>query len=44
MSWLCTQVAAEHVDVLNAVKTKLSFLFTTAEDTKDSIKAEIKLR
>ncbi|KAB1208606.1 Aspartate--tRNA ligase [Morella rubra] len=38
------QVAAEHVQVLNAVKSKLPFLVTTAEDAKDSVKEEIRLR
>ncbi|PIN19771.1 Aspartate--tRNA(Asn) ligase [Handroanthus impetiginosus] len=38
------EVAAERVDVLNAVKTKLPFLVTTAEDAKDSAKEEIRLR
>ncbi|XP_059447995.1 aspartate--tRNA ligase, chloroplastic/mitochondrial [Corylus avellana] len=38
------EVAAEHVQVLNAVKSKLPFLVTTAEDAKDSVKEEIRLR
>ncbi|KAG2704029.1 hypothetical protein I3760_06G164400 [Carya illinoinensis] len=38
------EVTAEHVQVLNAVKSKLPFLVTTAEDAKDSIKEEIRLR
>ena len=38
------KVAAEHVQVLNAVKSKLPFLVTTAEDAKDSVKEEIRLR
>lgn len=38
------EVAAEHVKVLNAVKTKLPFLVTTADDAKDSAKEEIRLR
>ncbi|XP_075501770.1 aspartate--tRNA ligase, chloroplastic/mitochondrial-like isoform X3 [Primulina tabacum] len=38
------EVAAEHVHVLNAVSFKLPFLVTTAEETKDSIKEEIRLR
>lgn len=44
MRWLWTQVAAEHVHVLNAVRSKLPFLVTTAEDAKDSTKEEIRLR
>lgn len=38
------EVAAEHVQVLNAVKSKLPFLVTTADDAKDSVKEEIRLR
>ncbi|KAA8545735.1 hypothetical protein F0562_020814 [Nyssa sinensis] len=38
------EVAAEHVQVLNAVRSKLPFLVTTADDTKDSVKEEIRLR
>ncbi|KAE8008176.1 hypothetical protein FH972_004713 [Carpinus fangiana] len=38
------EVAAEHVQVLNAVNSKLPFLVTTAEDAKDSVKEEIRLR
>ncbi|KAL8540479.1 hypothetical protein ACS0TY_001930 [Phlomoides rotata] len=38
------EVAAENVYVLNAVRTKLPFLVTTAEDAKDSTKEEIRLR
>ncbi|KAA8536300.1 hypothetical protein F0562_028778 [Nyssa sinensis] len=38
------EVAAEHVQVLNAVKSKLPFLVTTADDAKDPIKEEIRLR
>ncbi|KAF5444269.1 hypothetical protein F2P56_036757 [Juglans regia] len=38
------EVAAELVQVLNAVKSKLPFLVTTAEAAKDSIKEEIRLR
>lgn len=38
------EVAAEHVQVLNAVKAKLPFLITTADDAKDSVKEEIRLR
>ncbi|KAL0376038.1 UNVERIFIED_CONTAM: Aspartate--tRNA ligase, chloroplastic/mitochondrial [Sesamum calycinum] len=37
-------VAAEHVHVLNAVRSKLPFLVTTADDAKDSTKEEIRLR
>ncbi|KAG6652666.1 aspartate--tRNA ligase, chloroplastic/mitochondrial-like [Carya illinoinensis] len=38
------EVAAECVQVLNAVKSKLPFLVTTAEDAKDYVKEEIRLR
>ncbi|KAL0376039.1 UNVERIFIED_CONTAM: Aspartate--tRNA ligase, chloroplastic/mitochondrial [Sesamum calycinum] len=38
------EVAAEHVHVLNAVRSKLPFLVTTADDAKDSTKEEIRLR
>ncbi|KAL5560918.1 hypothetical protein UlMin_030665 [Ulmus minor] len=38
------EVAVEHVQVLNAVKSKLPFLITTGEDAKDSSKEEIRLR
>ncbi|XP_021896033.1 aspartate--tRNA ligase, chloroplastic/mitochondrial [Carica papaya] len=38
------EVAAEHVEILNAVKTKLPFLVTTADDVKDSVKEDIRLR
>ncbi|PWA49798.1 tRNA synthetase class II (D, K and N) family protein [Artemisia annua] len=38
------EVTAEHVQVLNSVKAKLPFLVTSAEDAKDSIKEEIRLR
>lgn len=38
------EVAAEHVQVLNAVKSKLPFLVTTADDAKDFVKEEIRLR
>ncbi|XP_038683642.1 aspartate--tRNA ligase, chloroplastic/mitochondrial-like [Tripterygium wilfordii] len=38
------EVAAEHVQVLNAVRSKLPFLVTTADDAKDSVKEEIRLR
>ncbi|KAK6143628.1 hypothetical protein DH2020_023976 [Rehmannia glutinosa] len=37
-------VAAENVHVLNAVRSKLPFLITTADDAKDSTKEEIRLR
>ncbi|CAL5419493.1 unnamed protein product [Camellia sinensis] len=36
-------VAAEHVQLLNAVRSKLPFLVTTADDVKDSVKEEIRL-
>lgn len=38
------QVAAEHVQVLNAVRLKLPFLVTTADEAKESAKEEIRLR
>lgn len=38
------EVAAEHVQVLNAVRSKLPFLVTTTDEAKDSIKEEIRLR
>lgn len=38
------QIAAEHVQVLNAVKSKLPFLVTTSDDAKDTLKEEIRLR
>ncbi|KAK9077233.1 hypothetical protein SSX86_005570 [Deinandra increscens subsp. villosa] len=38
------EVTAEQVQVLNSVKTKLPFLVTSADDAKDSIKEEIRLR
>lgn len=38
------EVAAEHVQVLNAVRAKLPFLITTADDATDSAKEEIRLR
>ncbi|KAK6916288.1 Aminoacyl-tRNA synthetase, class II (D/K/N), partial [Dillenia turbinata] len=38
------EVAAEHVQLLNAVRSKLPFLVTTADDAKDSVKEEIRLR
>lgn len=38
------EVAAEDVQVLNAVRLKLPFLVTTADDAKDSAKEEIRLR
>lgn len=38
------EVSAEHVQVLNAVNCKLPFLVTTAEEAKDSVKEEIRLR
>lgn len=38
------EVAAEHVQVLNSVGSKLPFLVTTADDAKDSAKEEIRLR
>ncbi|KAK7358264.1 hypothetical protein VNO77_00190 [Canavalia gladiata] len=38
------EVAANTVQVLNSVNTKLPFLVTTADDAKDSLKEEIRLR
>ncbi|KAL9415375.1 hypothetical protein AB3S75_043629 [Citrus x aurantiifolia] len=38
------EVAAERVQVLNAVRSKLPFLVTTADDAKDFVKEEIRLR
>lgn len=38
------EIAAEHVQVLNAVKSKLPFLVTTSDDAKDTLKEEIRLR
>ncbi|KAL6219088.1 hypothetical protein ACLB2K_012294 [Fragaria x ananassa] len=38
------EIAAENVQVLNAVRAKLPFLVTTAEDAKDLMKEEIRLR
>ncbi|KAH9655460.1 Aspartate--tRNA ligase [Citrus sinensis] len=38
------EVAVEHVQVLNAVRSKLPFLVTTADDAKDFVKEEIRLR
>ncbi|KAG5625295.1 hypothetical protein H5410_010513 [Solanum commersonii] len=38
------EVAAEDVQVLNAVRLKLPFLVTTADDAKDSSREEIRLR
>lgn len=38
------EVAAEHVQVLNAVRCKLPFLVTTSDEAKDSAKEEIRLR
>ncbi|KAI8532592.1 hypothetical protein RHMOL_Rhmol11G0225600 [Rhododendron molle] len=38
------EVAAEHVQVLNAVRSKLPFLVTTSDDANDFVKEEIRLR
>jgi hypothetical protein len=38
------QVAANDVQVLNSVNSKLPFLVTTSDDAKDSLKEEIRLR
>ncbi|ESW32393.1 hypothetical protein PHAVU_002G318600 [Phaseolus vulgaris] len=38
------EVAASRVQVLNSVNSKLPFLVTTADDAKDSLKEEIRLR
>lgn len=43
--YMCVyQVAARRVQVLNSVNSKLPFLVTTADDAKDSLKEEIRLR
>ncbi|KAK2439497.1 aspartate--tRNA ligase, chloroplastic/mitochondrial [Trifolium repens] len=38
------EVAANEVQVLNSVNSKLPFLVTTSDDAKDSLKEEIRLR
>ncbi|XP_010437722.1 PREDICTED: aspartate--tRNA ligase, chloroplastic/mitochondrial isoform X2 [Camelina sativa] len=38
------EVVAEHVEILNPVRAKLPFLVTTSDETKDSVKEEIRLR
>ncbi|KAK4773979.1 hypothetical protein SAY87_028998 [Trapa incisa] len=38
------EVAAEHVQILNAVKCKLPFLVTSSDVAKESVKEEIRLR
>lgn len=38
------EVAAEHVQVLNSVRSKLPFLVTTSDDANDFVKEEIRLR
>ncbi|CAJ1936846.1 unnamed protein product [Sphenostylis stenocarpa] len=38
------EVAADRVQVLNSVNSKLPFLVTTADDAKDAVKEEIRLR
>ncbi|GAB4846700.1 hypothetical protein Ancab_025706 [Ancistrocladus abbreviatus] len=38
------EVVVEHVQVLNIVRSRLPFLVTTADDAKDSVKEEIRLR
>ncbi|KAH1251827.1 Aspartate--tRNA ligase, chloroplastic/mitochondrial [Glycine max] len=38
------EVAANRVQLLNSVNSKLPFLVTTADDAKDSLKEEIRLR
>ncbi|RDX91112.1 Aspartate--tRNA ligase, chloroplastic/mitochondrial, partial [Mucuna pruriens] len=38
------EVAADRVQVLNSVNSKLPFLVTTADDAKESLKEEIRLR
>ncbi|KAJ4914231.1 tRNA synthetase class II family protein [Raphanus sativus] len=38
------EVVAEHVEILNPVRSKLPFLVTTSDETKDSIKEDIRLR
>jgi len=42
--YICHQVAASRVQVLNSVNSKLPFLVTTADDAKDTVKEEIRLR
>ncbi|KAF8027870.1 hypothetical protein BT93_E0712 [Corymbia citriodora subsp. variegata] len=38
------EVAAEHVQILNPVRSKLPFLVTTGDEGKDGVKEEIRLR
>ncbi|KAB2046079.1 hypothetical protein ERO13_D01G172000v2 [Gossypium hirsutum] len=38
------EVAAEHVQILNAVRSKLPLLVTSADDANDFVKEEIRLR
>ncbi|XP_022748645.1 aspartate--tRNA ligase, chloroplastic/mitochondrial isoform X2 [Durio zibethinus] len=38
------EVAAEHVQILNAVRSKLPILITSADDANDFVKEEIRLR
>lgn len=38
------EVAAEHVQVLNVVRSKLPFMVTTVDDANDPVKEEIRLR
>lgn len=38
------EVAVEHVQVLNVVRSKLPFLVTTSNEAKDAVKEEIRLR
>jgi len=42
--FICYQVAASRLQVLNSVNSKLPFLVTNADDAKDSLKEEIRLR
>lgn len=42
--WLLLQVAAEYVLVLNSVRSILPFLVTTADDAKETVTEEIRLR
>ncbi|XVE94090.1 hypothetical protein REPUB_Repub01dG0250900 [Reevesia pubescens] len=43
-SKLAPYVAAEHVQILNAVRLKLPILVTSADDAEDFVKEEIRLR
>ncbi|PPS11463.1 hypothetical protein GOBAR_AA09191 [Gossypium barbadense] len=43
VNYVC-QIAAEHVQILNAVSSKLPLLVTSADDANDFVKEEIRLR